>query len=98
MAEDSTEVDPDGHRIAFENDRVRILEVKQPSGGHIPMHAHPPRAVISVGEYRLKSVDAEGNVHIIDRRPGEVSWSDGEEHEAWVLTGTVHAIEVEVKP
>lgn len=94
---DSTEVDPNGHRIALENEHVRILEVRVPEGRELPMHSHPPRVVIAIGSYRMRSVDADGQVTIIDRRPGEATWSDGETHEAIALIGPVHAIEVEVK-
>ena len=94
---DSTEVDPDGHRVVLENDRVRVLEVRVPEGTTLALHSHPPRSIVAIGSYRLKSTDDAGRVSVIDRRPGEVSWSDGEVHTATVLIGPVHAIEVEIK-
>ena len=97
MSYDSTVVDPDGHRIALENDHVRILEVRVPEGSKLEHHSHPPRAIIAIGSYRLKSTDEAGASVVLDRRPGQVSWSDGEDHSAEVLIGPVHAIEVEVK-
>jgi hypothetical protein len=39
----------------FENEHVRVLEVRSPPGQQIPMHSHPPRVVVPVGSYRLKS-------------------------------------------
>ena len=97
LADDSTVVDPSGHRIALDNEHVRILEVRVPEGASLPLHSHPPRAVVAIGSYRLKSTDEAGHTTIVDRRPGEVVWSDGEDHLAEVLIGPVHAIEVEVK-
>lgn len=97
MSDDATVVDPDGHRVTFENEVVRVVEVRAATGSHIPMHSHPPRVIIAVGAYRLKSIDPEGNARILDRRPGQVFWSDHEEHEADVLVGPVHTIEIEVK-
>ncbi len=97
MTDDSTVVDPSGHRITLDNDYVRILEVRVPEGVTIPMHSHPPRAIVAIGSYRLEPTDEEGRTTIVDRRPGEVVWSDGEQHEAEVLIGPVHAIEVEIK-
>ena len=94
---DSTEIDPDGHKIVFENDHVRVLEVRSPAGQHIPMHTHPPRLVIAVGGYRLKSVSNQGVEAIVDRRPGEVNWVEFEAHQAEILIGPTHVIEVEVK-
>ncbi len=94
---DSTVVDPDGHRVVFENEHVRVLEVRVREGHDLPIHTHPPRVVVAVGSYRLRVVEPDGSVSVFDRRPGEVGWTNHEEHEARVLIGPVHAIEVEVK-
>lgn len=94
---DATEVDPDGHRIVFENDHVRILEVKGETGTELPMHSHRPRVVVAVGPYRIKSVDRTGVERVIDRRPGDASWIEEEHHSATVLIGPTHVIEIEVK-
>jgi hypothetical protein len=96
-AQDSTEVDPTGHRIAFENEHVRILEVRSPAGQIIPNHSHPPRVIVAIGPYRIRTVDSDGVESIIDRRPGEATWVEGEEHQAEILIGPTHVIEVEVK-
>ena len=97
MADDSTVVDPTGHRISLENEHVRVLEVRLSEGTILPRHSHPPRVIVAVSAYRIKSIDGEGRVEILDRRPGEVVWSDGEQHEAEILIGPAHTIEVEVK-
>jgi hypothetical protein len=94
---DSTEIDPSGHRVAFENEHVRVLEVRNAPGERLAMHSHPARLVVAIGPYRLKSVDASGVESIIDRRPGEAVWVEGEEHEAEILIGPTHVVEVEVK-
>ena len=61
------------------------------------MHSHQPRVVVAVNAYRIKSVAPDGEVTIIDRRPGEASWVDAEEHSAEMLIGPTHVIEVEIK-
>jgi len=50
---DSTVVDPDGRRVVLENEHVRILEVRVAEGQELPIHSHPPRAVVAIGSYRL---------------------------------------------
>ncbi len=95
--DDSTIVDPEGHRVALENEHVRVLEVRVPEGSIIPMHSHPARAIVAIGSYRLKSTDETGRTDIMDRRSGEAVWSEREQHKAEVLIGPVHAIEVEIK-
>jgi hypothetical protein len=94
---DSTEVDPIGHKVVFENEHFRVLEVRNPTGHHIPMHSHPPRLIVAVGGYRIRSVSEQGTESIADRRPGEVIWVEHEAHEADILVGPTHVIEVEVK-
>ena len=94
---DATEVDPVGHKVVFENEHVRILEVRSPQGEQLPMHSHTPRVVVAIGPYRLKSVDSAGVESTIDRRPGEATWVSHEEHAAEILIGPTHVIEVEVK-
>ena len=94
---DSTEVDPDGHRIVFENEHLRVLEVRSIAGQRLATHTHPPRLVVAVNGYRIKSTDLEGRESVIDRRPGEVLWVEQEAHSAEILIGPTHVIEIEVK-
>ena len=61
------------------------------------MHSHDPRVVVPVGGYRIRSIDPSGNESTVDRRPGEAIWVEYEEHEAEVLIGPTHVIEIEVK-
>ncbi len=94
---DSTVVDPEGHLVAMENEHIRVLEIRLPQGAQLPMHSHPPRVIVAINAYRLKSTDEKGKVSIVERRSGEAVWSDGEEHAAEVLAGPTHTIEIELK-
>ena len=94
---DATEVDPDGHRVVFENDHVRVLEVRNTAGTVLPVHSHQPRVVVAIGPYRIKSIELDGVESVIDRRPGEAIWADDEDHRAEMLIGPTHVIEVEIK-
>lgn len=94
---DSAEVDPDGHRVVFENQHVRVLEVRNLAGQHLPTHSHPARLVIALNGYRIKSTGETGDESVIDRRPGEAIWVEAETHSAKILVGPTHVIEVEVK-
>lgn len=94
---DSTAVDPLGHRVVLENDHVRVLEVRSESGATLGLHSHPPRLVVAIAGYRIRSTDAAGAVSVVDRRPGEAVWIEKEVHTAEVLIGPAHVIEVEVK-
>ena len=94
---DSTVVDPEGHLVAMENEHIRVLEIRLPQGAQLPMHSHPPRVIVAINSYRMKSTDEKGTVSIVERRSGEAVWSDGEEHAAEVLAGPTHTIEIELK-
>jgi len=94
---DSTEVDPDGHKVVFENEHLRVLEVRSTAGQQLPMHSHPPRLVVAINGYRIKSTDTSNNEAIIDRRAGEAIWVEHEAHSAEILIGPTHVIEVEIK-
>ena len=94
---DSTTLDPLGHRVVFENDHVRVLEVRSESGANLGLHSHPPRLVVAIDGYRIRSTDTAGTVSVVDRRPGEAVWIDEEVHSAEILIGPTHVIEVEIK-
>ena len=49
------------------------------------MHSHPPRMIVALTSHRLKSIDQQGRVTSVDRHPGEVVWSNGEEHAAEMM-------------
>ena len=54
MAETAPEavaVDADGHRIALENAYVRVLELRAEPGHRIPLHTHPPHAVVVLVDF-----------------------------------------------
>ncbi len=60
------------------------------------MHSHPPRVIVAINGYELESTTAEGTVTVVERSPGETTWSDGEEHSARIVS-EAHTIEVEIK-
>ncbi len=54
---------PKNHRILFENERVRVLEVVVEVGGREPLHAHCwPSLLYVTFRGKLREWDADGNV------------------------------------
>ncbi len=96
-AKDATEVTPDTHRVAWENANVRVVEVRASSGQKIPLHSHPAHVLAVLSPARVKLTTTDGKISLVEFRPGDALWSDGAEHSAEVLAGTVHLIMVEVK-
>lgn len=98
---------PRHHHLVLENDRVRVLDTRIPSGDVVPVHTHRWPAVyytISRGEF-VRS-DAEGNVLFDSRtqpRP------EGSPAGVWIESlpphsienvgsNEIHLISVEIKP
>ncbi len=97
MAEHAIIVDPEGHRVTFENDHVRVIKVHVAEGRSVAMHFHAARVIVALGDYTLESTDPAGEMSIVDRKAGDVGWSEGQEHAVKVLKGPAYTIEVEVK-
>lgn len=68
---------PQHHKVIFENDRVRVVDFRVPSGDTVPLHTHryaTVNYVISVSDF--KSFDSDGNLKL-DTRNAEVQQSEG---------------------
>ena len=96
-SKDSTIVDPDVHKVVFENEHVRVLDGKIAPGWKSSMHSHPPRVLVSVGTGRFRITSPEGKTVVADFYPGMVVWLDATEHSWEMLAGDAHVIAVEVK-
>lgn len=97
-ANDCVAVDPDTHRVLFENDHVRVFDGKGSRGGKSPMHSHPPTLMVPLGRARFRLTLPDGNKVIHDFTPGQVMWAgEGMEHSWEMLSGDAHVIAIEVK-
>ena len=82
-AQDAAKVMPKAYRVAFENDRVRVLEfVRRPGMGVCGngMHSHPVHLTIVMSDWDgLVSTpdDAPQSRH---KKAGDVFWSEAETH------------------
>jgi quercetin dioxygenase-like cupin family protein len=68
---------PEHHRIIFENDRMRVTELRVKPGDRVPVHTHrwaSVNYVLKLGDFI--SYDAEGNVKF-DSRGGESEINQG---------------------
>jgi quercetin dioxygenase-like cupin family protein len=96
-AQDATIADSDVHQVAFQNDHIRVLEVRASHGTKSPAHSHPPVLVVSIGSARVKLTAPDGTKQMLDLRPGMVVWLDAVEHSWELLAGELHVVAVEVK-
>lgn len=97
-AQDPAVVSPDNYKALFENERVRVPEMRLKPGEQDKQHSHPSEVVYFTRPTKVEITLADGQVIKGELKAGEVLW-----HEAWTHTvrntGTeeLHAIIVELK-
>ena len=101
-AQDAVQRQPQSFRVAFENDKVRVLDYNGRPGMGVcgdGMHSHPAHLAVNLsnGKVRMKTPDGKVEVHS-DIPVGAVFWSDGETHEVENIGGTnVRILLIELK-
>jgi hypothetical protein len=91
-AQDAVQSQPQNYRVAFENDKLRVLDYNGRPGMGVcgdGMHSHPAHltVLLSTGKVRIKTPDGKVEVHG-DVPVGAVFWSDGETHEVENMSGS----------
>ena len=101
-AQDAVQTQPQSYRVAFENDRVRVLDYNGRPGMGVcgeGMHSHPAHlaVILSKGKVRIKAPD--GKVEVLSDVPiGAVVWKEAETHEVENIGGTnVRMLIIELK-
>jgi hypothetical protein len=82
-AQDPARVMPRAYRVAFENDKVRVLEFTSRPGMGIcgeGMHSHPARLSIVMNGWRSLVSTPNSPPKARQRKDGEVFWSEAETH------------------
>lgn len=54
MSEDAVKVAPETYKVLFENDDVRVLDVRLKKGGNSEMHSHPKSVVYCINNSKAK--------------------------------------------
>lgn len=97
MPGDAVEVAPDVYGVMFENDRVRILEIKTAPGGSSALHTHPDLALYAVTECNWDLTTADGETITAKIPAGGVFYQDATSHAAKEVGSGSHAIAIEIK-
>ncbi|MEE9228840.1 MAG: cytoplasmic protein, partial [Acidimicrobiia bacterium] len=97
MSDDAVSVAPEVYKVLFENDRVRVLEVRADPGGTSPMHTHPDSVIHALSDATLV-VTSQGEARTAELTAGATWWAAETTHSVEnVGTGEVHLIRVELK-
>jgi len=99
--QDAVQSQPQNYRVAFENDKVRVLEYNSRPGMGVcgdGMHSHPAHltVLLSTGKVRIKTPDGKMEVH--NDPVGAVFWSDAVTHEVENISGSnIRSLLIELK-
>jgi hypothetical protein len=89
-AQDALKMQPQNFRIAFENDKLRVLDYRSRPGMGVcgsGMHSHPAHltVVLTPGKVRVKTAD--GKMGTEENKEPFVFWSEAETHEVENISG-----------
>ncbi len=93
------EAAPNVYKQLFDNEQVRVSEIKFNPGDKAAMHTHPyPHVIYILEGGQLTLTHADGTTTVLDAKTGDTMWMGAETHEA-VNTGiaVVRATITEIK-
>ena len=98
LSQDPVKVAPKNVKVVFENNRVRVLEVRTKPGEKIPMHSHPPHLTYTLSDFKGKYSTPDGeNVSNLGKT-NAWSWTEAITHASEnVGTTEIRAFAVELK-
>jgi len=80
IAQDPIEVSPEHYSVLFENERVRVLEVRYQPGDVSEFHRHPENLVVAISESVATAINDDGTTLDYVFEAGDVTWRDAQEH------------------
>ena len=94
---DPYEVGSQYYTQLFENDKVRVSDIKFKHGDKMAMHSHPDHLVYSMTDGKVKFEHPDGTTNEADIKAGQVIWAGAESHATENLGGDLHLLLVELK-
>jgi quercetin dioxygenase-like cupin family protein len=80
MSEDAVRVAPESYKVLFENNDVRVLDVRLKKGGNSEMHSHPKSVVYCLNDSKAKFTFPGGKSDNVDLKAGQTVWLDAVSH------------------
>jgi beta-alanine degradation protein BauB len=78
--QDSVTVAPHIYKVLFENERVRVLEVRMKPGESSAMHSHPAYAIYPLSDATATFTSPDGDRVEVEMKAGETLWHEAESH------------------
>jgi quercetin dioxygenase-like cupin family protein len=80
MSEDAVRVAPESYKVLFENNDVRVLDVRLKKGVNSQMHSHPKSVVYCLNDSKAKFTFPGGKIDNVDLKAGQTVWLDAVSH------------------
>jgi beta-alanine degradation protein BauB len=98
MSEDAVKIAPNVAKVLFENDRLRVLEIRLKGRQKIAMHSHPANLNYALTSAKMKSTSPDGKSQVLKIKKGKMNWSDGGSHAVENLNSTMSiSLTIELK-
>lgn len=68
-------------KVVLDNDKVRVIELNMPPGSATGMHSHGDNLAVFLSGGSALQTMADGSTKAMERKPGEVLWSDPVTHD-----------------
>jgi quercetin dioxygenase-like cupin family protein len=76
LLQDLVAVAPEAATVEYEDDRIRVVRLRLPAGGSLPMHDRPARVVIPLTTNEARLLRADGTTSVTRTEPHRVAWSE----------------------
>ena len=100
-AQDAVQSQPQNYRVAFENDKLRVLEYNGRPGMGVcgdGMHSHPAHLTVLLSAAKVRIKTPDGKVETHSDPVGAVFWSDATTHEVENISGSnIRSLLIELK-
>ncbi len=80
LARDPIKMSPTNYKVAFENERIRVLEMRYQPGEKVGMHDHPEHVVYITGPGKVKFTYPKDPPLISETKIGEIIWGPAVSH------------------
>ena len=80
VAQDATKVEPFHYHVAFENERVRVIDMHYGPHEKSAMHQHPAGVAVDLTPGHFRFTDENGKVTEADAKAGEARWFPAFKH------------------
>lgn len=78
--QDPAKVDPESHKVVFEADAVRVLDVTLKAGGKSALHSHPDCVAYLLTDAKAKFTGSDGKTSEVEAKAGTAMWRPAETH------------------